>query len=113
VRVPREIVASVLSRVLRAVMSTAQLCLLSRLVIRAGAWQVVGATIVNCRGTTRMNAHKNDRTTPFGRAVMVRRVLEQGWSVAAVARAFEVSTRTVRKWLARFGSEGVAGKQKT
>jgi transposase len=58
-----------------------------------------------------MNAHKNARTTPFGRAVMVRRVLEEGWSVAAVATTFEVSTRTVRKWLARFGSEGVAGLQ--
>ena len=58
-----------------------------------------------------MNAHKNARTTPFGRAVMVRRVLEEGWSVVAVARAFEVSTRTVRKWLARFGSEGDAGLQ--
>jgi transposase InsO family protein len=58
-----------------------------------------------------MNAHKNARTTPFGRAVMVRRVLEEGWSVVAVASAFEVSTRTVRKWLARFGSEGDAGLQ--
>ena len=58
-----------------------------------------------------MNAHKNARTTPFGRAVMVRRVLEEGWSVAAVASAFEVSTRTVRKWLGRFCSEGVAGLQ--
>jgi transposase InsO family protein len=58
-----------------------------------------------------MNAHKNARTTPFGRAVMVRRVLDEGWSVTAVASAFEVSTRTVRKWLARFGSEGVAGLQ--
>ena len=58
-----------------------------------------------------MNAHKNARTTPFGRAVMVRRVLEDGWTVAAAAAAFEVSTRTVRKWLARFGSEGVAGLQ--
>jgi transposase InsO family protein len=58
-----------------------------------------------------MNAHKNARTTPFGRAVMARRVLEEGWSVVAVASAFEVSTRTVRKWLARFGSEGDAGLQ--
>ena len=58
-----------------------------------------------------MNAHKNARTTPFGRAVMVRRVLEEGWSVAAVATTFEVSTRTVRKWLARFCSEGAAGLQ--
>jgi hypothetical protein len=53
------------------------------LFIRAETWQVVGATITNCRGTTRMNAHKNARTTPFGRRVMVHRVLEERWSVAA------------------------------
>jgi transposase InsO family protein len=58
-----------------------------------------------------MNAHKNARTTPFGRAVMVRRVREDGWTVAAAAAAFEVSARTVRKWLARFRSEGDAGLQ--
>jgi transposase len=58
-----------------------------------------------------MNSHKNARTTAFGRAVMVRRVIEEGWSVAAVASAFEVSTRTVRKWLARFRREGHAGLQ--
>jgi transposase InsO family protein len=56
-----------------------------------------------------MNAHKNARTTPFGRAVMVRRVLQEGWSVSAVAASFEVSTRTVRKWLARFRRDGRAG----
>jgi transposase InsO family protein len=56
-----------------------------------------------------MNAHKNARTTPFGRAVMIRRVLQEGWSVSAVAASFEVSTRTVRKWLARFRREGRAG----
>jgi transposase len=67
--------------------------------------------ITSCRRPTRMNAHKNARTTAFGRAVMVRRVLEEGWSVAAVASAFEISTRTVRKWLARFASEGEAGLQ--
>ena len=58
-----------------------------------------------------MNAHKNARTTPFGRAVMVRRVLEEGWSVAAAAAAFEVSGRTVHKWLVRFHQEGDAGLQ--
>jgi transposase InsO family protein len=56
-----------------------------------------------------MNAHKNARTTPFGRAVMIRRVLQEGWSVTGVAATFEVSTRTVRKWLARFRREGRAG----
>jgi transposase InsO family protein len=58
-----------------------------------------------------MNAHKNARTTPLGRAVMVRRVLEDGWTVAAAAAAFEVSVRTVRKWLARFRVAGPAGLQ--
>jgi len=58
-----------------------------------------------------MNAHKNARSTPFGRAVMVRRVLDDGWTVAAAASAFAVSTRTVRKWLARFRSDGLAGLQ--
>jgi transposase InsO family protein len=53
-----------------------------------------------------MNVHKNARTTPFGRAVMVRRVLEDGWTVAAAAAAFAVSVRTVRKWLARFRRVG-------
>jgi hypothetical protein len=40
-----------------------------------------------------------------------RPVIEKGWSVAAVASAFEVSTRTVRKWLARFCRDGDAGLQ--
>lgn len=51
-----------------------------------------------------MNVHKNARTTPFGRAVMVHRVREEGWSVTAVASAFGVGTRTERKWLARLGA---------
>ena len=38
-------------------------------------------------------------------------MLEHGWTVAAAAAAFEVSVRTVRKWLARFRSEGAAGLQ--
>jgi leucine-zipper of insertion element IS481 len=33
-----------------------------------------------------MNAHKNARTTSFGRAVMIRRVLQEGSSVTAVWR---------------------------
>jgi transposase len=48
----------------------------------------------------------NARTTPAGRAVMVRRVLEDGCSVAAAADAFEVSVRTVRKKLASFPHSG-------
>lgn len=49
-----------------------------------------------------MNSHKNARATPFGRAMLVRRVIEQGWTVGAAADAFGLSPRTARKWLARY-----------
>ncbi len=49
-----------------------------------------------------MSAHKNARTTPHGRAVMVR--ADRGrLDRAAAAAAFAISERTVRKWLARSG----------
>jgi transposase InsO family protein len=56
-----------------------------------------------------MNIHKNARTTPQSRAVLVRRVLIEHWPVSAVAEAFGISVRTVYKWLARFRVEGAAG----
>lgn len=55
------------------------------------------------------NPHKNARTTPLGRAEMVRRILEDGMLVADVAAGFAVSERTARKWLARFKADGAAG----
>jgi len=54
-----------------------------------------------------MNAHKNARTTPYSRVVMVRRVLEEGWSAKDAASALAVSERTVHKWLARYRAAGV------
>jgi transposase InsO family protein len=59
----------------------------------------------------RMDIHKNARTTPWSRAEIVKRVLEHGQPVRRVAEALAVSERTVRKWLARFGTEGEAGLQ--
>jgi hypothetical protein len=56
-----------------------------------------------------MNRHENARTTPWGRALMVRRVREDGWTAARAAEAAGVSLRTVRKWLARHRSEGDPG----
>jgi len=56
-----------------------------------------------------MNAHKNARTTPYSRATMVRRILEEGWTAKAAAAAFAVSERTIYKWLARYRAEGTAG----
>jgi len=48
-----------------------------------------------------MNVHKNARLTPRGRALMVSRIIDEGWPVAAAARAAGVSERTARKWLGR------------
>lgn len=57
-----------------------------------------------------MNVHENARLTPRGRAACVQRVVE-GEPVEAVAAAISVSTRTVRKWVARYRAEGAAGLQ--
>jgi transposase InsO family protein len=56
-----------------------------------------------------MNIHKNARTTPHSRALIVARVLEGGQTPGEVATDFGVSVRTVYKWLARFRREGAAG----
>jgi len=56
-----------------------------------------------------MNSHKHAALTPKGRALLVSRVLEEGWQVALASQAAGVSTRTGYKWLARFKIEGPAG----
>ncbi len=48
-----------------------------------------------------MNVHKNARLTPFGREVMIRRIEDDGWSVARAAEAAGVSARTAYEWLGR------------
>ena len=53
--------------------------------------------------------HKNARLTPHSRAELVRRVLEMGESPKAVATAFGLCVKTVRKWVARFQAEGPQG----
>lgn len=58
-----------------------------------------------------MNSHKHARLTPAGRALLVNRVLEQGWTMAAAAEAVGVSCRTGFKWLRRFRLEGMQGLQ--
>jgi transposase InsO family protein len=58
-----------------------------------------------------MDIHKNARTTPWSRAEIVTRVLEGPPPVRWVAEDVGVSERTVRKWLARYRSEGAAGLQ--
>ncbi len=55
-----------------------------------------------------MNAHKNARLTPFSRELMIRRMLDERWSVAKAAHAAGVSERTAYKWLARYHGGGAA-----
>ena len=54
-------------------------------------------------------AHRRARLTPFGRLLLVTRVLEEGWSVAAAAESMGISRATAHKWLRRFRDEGPAG----
>ena len=53
--------------------------------------------------------HPNARTTPRSRADIVRMVLQEGQTVKAAAAAFTVCRKTVRKWLARYQTAGLAG----
>ena len=55
------------------------------------------------------NPHQNARTTRLGRADMIRRIVEDGQPLRAVARGFGISERTARKWLARYRAEGPSG----
>ena len=54
-------------------------------------------------------AHATARLTVYGRRLVVARVLEEGWSAAAVAEAAGISRATVYKWLRRHEAEGAAG----
>jgi transposase InsO family protein len=55
-----------------------------------------------------MNIHRNARLTPLGRERIVMLVLG-GQTPEAAARAAGVCPRTVRKWVARYRGEGLAG----
>jgi transposase InsO family protein len=56
-----------------------------------------------------MNVHKNARLTVHSRAELVRRVLVEGQTLKAVATAFSVDAKTVKKWVERFRLAGRAG----
>jgi transposase InsO family protein len=53
--------------------------------------------------------HRNAKTTPHMRALLVHRVRTLHWSVAAAATAAGVAIRTAYKWLARYREGGVLG----
>jgi transposase InsO family protein/transposase len=53
--------------------------------------------------------HRNARTCPRSRRLLVDRVLLEGWSLTAAAEAAGVSGRTAWKWVDRFRREGDSG----
>jgi transposase InsO family protein len=53
--------------------------------------------------------HRNAKTTPHMRALLVHRVHTLHWSVADAAAAAGVAVRTAYKWLARYRQSGVRG----
>ncbi|KAB1078441.1 leucine zipper domain-containing protein, partial [Methylobacterium soli] len=57
-----------------------------------------------------MNIHQNARLTPSGRERVVR-LVRSGLAPKVVAATMGVCAKTVRKWMARFEAEGVAGLQ--
>lgn len=56
-----------------------------------------------------MDLHKNARSCPKSRALMVRRILEEGQTVTEVAEAQGLSERSVYRWLRRYRAEGLEG----
>ncbi len=56
-----------------------------------------------------MNIHSSARTSPAGRALLVRRIQQEGWTAAESAEAAGVSARTAYKWVRRFEDEGPHG----
>jgi transposase InsO family protein len=56
-----------------------------------------------------MKLHRNARTRPKSRKLLVGRILEESWSLTEAAAAAGVSERTARKWVARFQAEGDRG----
>ncbi|MDG4825445.1 IS481 family transposase [Asanoa sp. WMMD1127] len=56
-------------------------------------------------------AHANAALTPIARLKLARLVVEQGWTIAAAARRFDVSYRTAKRWVDRYHAAGEAGMQ--
>jgi transposase InsO family protein len=56
-----------------------------------------------------MGQHGSARLSVHSRLTIAVRVIEQGWSVTAAARAANVSRQTASKWVGRFRDEGEAG----
>ena len=53
--------------------------------------------------------HRTARLTPFGRRLLVDRILVEGWPAATAAEMLGVSRATAYKWLRRYRTEGQTG----
>jgi transposase len=53
--------------------------------------------------------HRTAKLTPFGRRLLVDRVLIEGWPAATAAEMLGVSRATAYKWLRRYRAEGSVG----
>ena len=53
--------------------------------------------------------HRTAKLTPFGRRLLVQRILVEGWPPATAAEMLGVSRATAYKWLGRYRTEGPAG----
>ena len=56
-----------------------------------------------------MKLHANAALSLTQRRRMVRRVVEEGWSIKAAAAAGETSSRTCGKWVSRYRRDGESG----
>ena len=56
-----------------------------------------------------MRLHRNAALSWQGRRRLVRRVVEQGWTLISAAEAAGVSVRCARKWVGRYRLEGEQG----
>lgn len=84
--------------------------MLKRLFTRFQIWRLVVERAIVFIWKYRMNnPHQNARTTVHSRALMVKRVMEEGMRVGEVAGQLGVSRRTVYKWLARYRQGGEVG----
>ena len=51
------------------------------------------------------------KLTPFGRRLLVDRILVEGWPAARAAESVGVSRQTAYRWVKRWREEGEAGLQ--
>jgi len=73
-------------------------------------WESDGcANIQTLKPNRHMNVHHNARLTARGRERIVRAILSHQLTAQAAALQVGLSERSVRKWMARFRAEGVAG----